>query len=130
MSKIWNKKLIIILSVLTLVFFMIMIIPSVPFFAYGDGTEEIGDLSDSKPREYSFVANEEELELIRELYGQNISRGEFYEIVHPEIFEFLDEETIDDFYEREMTWSDSSEERSSWKISLILCGNISGIFWE
>jgi len=104
---------------MVLSFLLIMFLHSELVLNSEYNNEEIGELTHNKTRVYSFEANEEQLELIRGLYGQNISKGEFYEIVCPEVLEFLDEETKDDFYKREVKWSNLSGQPDSMSSSLV-----------
>ncbi len=60
-------------------------------------------------RGHSISANEEQLEIIRQLWGQNITIGEYMEKVIPEVLEDMPEETVEYLYATRMTWQDPSE---------------------
>lgn len=79
---------------------------------------------------YSVTANEEQLETIRELWGQDITRGEFMEKVFPESLEDMPEDILEGLYETKITWPDSSDQPGSMKCSLVWFRNITDFFWE
>jgi len=62
-----------------------------------------------RTRGHSVSANEEQLEIIRQLWGQNITRGEYMEKVMPEVLVDTPEEIVKQLYATKMDWPDPSE---------------------
>jgi len=77
---------------------------------------------------HSVTANEEQLETIRGLWGQDITRGEFMEKVFPESLEDMPEDILEGLYETKITWPDSSDQPGSMKCSLVWFRNITDFF--
>lgn len=63
----------------------------------------------NRTRRHSISANEEQLEIINQLVGQDITIGEFIEKVFPEVLEDMPEEIAKNLYATEMIWPDPSE---------------------
>ena len=62
---------------------------------------------------YSFSANEEQLEMINQLWGQDITIGEFTEKVMPEVMEDMPVEILEYKYATKMIWPDPFGEGNS-----------------
>lgn len=58
---------------------------------------------------YKFSANETQLQIINDLQGQDITKGELYEILQPELVEGLSEERQKFLYETKVKWPDYSK---------------------
>ncbi|QSZ66996.1 hypothetical protein RJ40_05550 [Methanofollis aquaemaris] len=58
---------------------------------------------------YKFSANETQLQIINDLQGQDITKGELYEILQPELVEGLSEERQKLLYETKVNWPDYSK---------------------
>jgi len=63
----------------------------------------------NRTRRHSISANEEQLEIINQLVGQDITIGEFMEKVFPEVLEDMPEEIAKNLYATEMIWPNPSE---------------------
>lgn len=62
----------------------------------------------NRTRGHSISANEEQLEIMNQLVGQDITIGEFYEKVIPEVLEDMPEEIAEHLYATKMIWPDPS----------------------
>ncbi len=62
--------------------------------------------SDEVPTGHHIQANEEQLELIGELWGEDITYGEFLEQVFPEVVEDMPEDIREQVYLSQMEWPD------------------------
>ena len=60
----------------------------------------------NRTRGHSISANEEQLEIMNQLEGQDITIGEFYEKVFPEVLEDMPEEIAKNLYATKMIWPD------------------------
>ncbi len=63
----------------------------------------------NQSRCHSISANVEQLETIKQLWGQDITIGEFMEKVTPEVLEDMPEEIAEHFYKTKMIWPDPLE---------------------
>ena len=71
----------------------------------------------NRTRRHSISANEEQLEIINQLVGQDITIGEFMEKVFPEVLEDMPEEIAKNLYATEMIWPNPSEPLRMWTSS-------------
>jgi hypothetical protein len=63
----------------------------------------------NRTRGHSISANEEQLEIMNQLVGQDLTIGEFYEKVFPEVLEDMPEEIAEHLYATKMIWPESPE---------------------
>ncbi|KXS44516.1 MAG: hypothetical protein AWU59_453 [Methanolobus sp. T82-4] len=67
--------------------------------------------SDKKSKEsqeaYVFEMNEGKKEVLGEIYGTDITMGEYIEIIFPEALDVLPKKTLNEYYKTPMTWSNN-----------------------
>ncbi|MDK2892222.1 hypothetical protein [Methanohalophilus sp.] len=61
-------------------------------------------ISALKEISYTFTMDESKEQTLKEVYGTDITKGEFLEAIFPEALDVLPEETLSRFYKTPMTW--------------------------
>ncbi|NPE29190.1 hypothetical protein HNV12_14760 [Methanococcoides sp. SA1] len=63
---------------------------------------------DTKEKSYTFSSDVSKQSTLKEMYGTDVSKGEYIEAVFPEALEVLPKETVARFYETPMIWPEET----------------------
>jgi hypothetical protein len=59
-------------------------------------------------KSYTFTSDESKKDVLKEVYGSDISEGEYIELVFPEALKVIPDQTLQNYYETPMTWPEST----------------------